>query len=75
MSIVDFMIHLKTELPWFERIQLESEIGEMDGVMSAHFNSRHPRLMAVAYNPDVVSSGVVLQHVSQHGIPAQKVGL
>jgi len=75
MSIVDFMLHLKPELPWYERIQLESEIGDMDGVMSAHFSLRYPHLMAVAYNPDVISSGAVLQHVSQRGFPAQKVGL
>lgn len=75
MSIVDFMIHLQQELPWTERSQLESEIGDMDGVMSAHFSPRHPHMMEVAYNPDVVSSNVVLERVSQRGIVAQKVGL
>jgi hypothetical protein len=75
MSIVDFMIHLKPELPLNERTQLESEIGNMDGVMSAHFSPRHPHMMEVAYNPDVISSGVVLECVSQRGIVAQKVGL
>lgn len=75
MSIVDFMIHLKPELPQNERNQLESEIAEMEGVLSAHFSSRHLHLMEVAYNPDVVSSGVVLERVSQRGIAAEKVGL
>ncbi len=75
MNIVDFMIHLQAELPPNERAQLESEISDMDGVMSAHFNSRYPHMMEVAYNPDVVSSGGVFGHVSQHGIVAEKVGL
>ena len=75
MSIVDFMIHLKPELPQNERTLLESEIGEMDGVLSAHFSPSHPHLMEVAYNPDVVSSAVVLDYVSQRGIVAEKVGL
>lgn len=75
MSIVDFMIHLKPELPPHERAQLESEISNMDGVMSAHFSSDHPHLMGIAYNPDVISSDVVLGCVSQHGIEAQKVGM
>lgn len=75
MSIVDFMIHLQPELPMNERTQLEYEIGDMDGVMSAHFTPRSPHIMEVAYNPDVVSSGVVLGRVSQRGIAAGKVGL
>ena len=75
MSIVDFIIHTEPELPLSERFQLESEIGDMDGVMSAHFSPRHHHMMEVAYNPDVVSSGVVLGRVSRRGIVAQKVGL
>lgn len=75
MSIVDFIIHTKPELPLNERIHLESEIGDMDGVMSAHFSPRHHHMMEVAYNPDVVSSSLVMDHVSQRGIVAQKVGL
>lgn len=75
MSIVDFMIHLKPELPLNERTRLESEIGGMDGVMSAHFSPRHPHMMEVAYNPEVISSGVVLAHVNRRGIAAEKVGL
>lgn len=75
MSIVDFIIHLEPELPLDERDQLESEIGDMDGVMSAHFCSNHLHLMEVAYNPDVVSSSMVLGGVRQHGVVAQKIGL
>lgn len=75
MSIVDIMIHLKPELPLVERDQLESEIGHMDGVMSAHFSQRHTHLMEVAYNPAAISSDAVLAHVSKRGFVAQKVGL
>lgn len=75
MSIVDFMIHLKPELPPFERVQLESEIGGMEGVMSAHFSQSHPHMMEVVYNPDAVSSDVVMERVSRRGIEAQKVGM
>ncbi len=75
MSIVDFMIHLKPELPLNERTQLEAEIAEMDGVMSACFSRTHSHMMEVTYNPDVVSSSVVLECVSKRGIAAEKVGL
>lgn len=75
MSIVDFMIHLKPELPLNERTQLELEIGKKDGVMSACFSPSHPHMMTIAYNPDTVSSDELLEHVSQRGIVALKVGL
>lgn len=75
MSIVDFMIHTKPELPVTARTQLESEIGEMDGVISAHFSPDYPHMMEVAYNPDIVTSSVVMEHVSQRGIAAEKFGL
>lgn len=74
MNIVDFMIHLKPELPMSQRMQLESEIGDMNGVMSAHFSSR-PHLMEVAYDPDIVNSDELMGCVSRHGIVAQKIGL
>lgn len=75
MSIVDFMIHLKPELPLSERVQLESELGDMDGVMSAHFSSHHSHVMEVAYDPDVVTANVLMECVSEHGIEAHKIGL
>ena len=76
MSIVDFMIHLNPELPLVERNQLESEIADMDGVVSAHFSPNHPHMLEVAYNPDSVCSDALLECVRQRdGIVAQKVGL
>lgn len=75
MSIADFMIHLDIEIALHERTQLESEIGKKDGVISACFSPGHLHIMAITYNPDVVSSDELLEHVSQRGIMAQKVGL
>ena len=71
MSIVDFVIHLNPELPLSVRTQLESEIGEMDGALSAHFSQRHPHMMEVAYDPEVSSSNVLLKRVVKHSIVAQ----
>lgn len=75
MSIVDFMIHLKPELHLNERAELEAEIGDMNGVMSAHFSPGHPHLMEVAYDPDVVTSNTLMGRVSERGIEAHKIGL
>ena len=75
MSIVDIMIHLKPELPLNERTQLESELGDMEGVMSAHFSPRHTHMLEVAYDPDVVTASVLMGRVGEHGIEAHKIGL
>jgi hypothetical protein len=75
MSIVDFLIHLKPDLPLNERARLEAELGDMDGVMSAHFSSNHPHVMEVAYDPDVVTAQVLMGHIGEHGIEAHKIGL
>ncbi len=75
MEIADFVIHIHDELSTTARAALESEIGDREGVISAHFSHDHPHLLNIAYNPDATSSGVLLQHVSDHGVAAFKVGL
>lgn len=68
MDLADFLINVHPELPINERMQLEDEIGHMEGVVSAHFSPGHPHMMTVAYNPDAISSNMVLGQVSRHGI-------
>ncbi|MBU1689662.1 MAG: hypothetical protein KJ958_10895 [Gammaproteobacteria bacterium] len=75
MDIADFLINVHPELHINDQMQLENEIGHMDGVLSAHFSPGHPHMMTIAYNPDAVSSSTVLARVSRHGIEASKIGL
>lgn len=67
-----FMIHLQPERSFTERTPLEFEIGDMDGVMSAHFIPHFPHIMEVAYNPDVVSSGIVMGHLPNMALQQEK---
>ena len=75
MSLADFLINVRPELPMHERAQLEDELSHMGGVVSACFSPAHPHIMTVTYNPDAVSSGTVLARVGARGIEASKVGL
>lgn len=75
MEIADFVVHIHSELSATERATLESEIGERDGVVSAHFSHDHPHLLTIAYNPDAISSDTLLKQVNDHGVEAIKVGL
>lgn len=75
MELVDFLINVHPELPLNEQISLESDVADMDGVMSAHFSPGHPHMLKVAYDPDVISSSAVLERVGKRGVAADKVGL
>lgn len=75
MSLADFLINVRPELPMNERAQLEDELCRMGGVVSACFSPGHPHIMTVTYNPDAVSSGTVLARVGARGIAASKVGM
>ncbi|BAN35004.1 hypothetical protein SCD_n01170 [Sulfuricella denitrificans skB26] len=75
MYMADFLINVHPELPLTDRMHLEDEIGYMNGVVSAHFSPGHPHMMTIAYDPDTVSSSVVLARVCGHGIEASKIGL
>lgn len=75
MEIADFVIHVHSDLPAPERDKLAAEIGEHDGVVSAHFSREHSHLLNVAYNPDVTNSDALLKQVGERGGGAFKVGL
>lgn len=75
MALADFLINVHAELPMDARAQLEDEINHMEGVVSACFSPGHTHIMTVTYNPDAVSSGIVLARVGKRGIEASKVGL
>ena len=48
----------------FEKERLEKELCEFSGVFSVHFDEDvHRKAMIVAYNPEVVSSDVLLETI------------
>lgn len=75
MNIVDFLIHLHPDLPADERAKLEEDIRGLKGVLSVHFNTEHPHLLVVAYNPNATTSAQVLEYVGKRGVEATQIGL
>ncbi|MDP2829254.1 MAG: hypothetical protein Q8O37_11690 [Sulfuricellaceae bacterium] len=75
MDLVDFMINVHPDLAEGRRLELENEMGEMDGIFSAHFSPVSHHMLEVAYNPDVVSSSNIMAFVGSRGIEAGKIGL
>ena len=75
MNVADFVIHVKVELPPDERKCLSDELRDRNGVMSACFSQQHPHLLNVVYDPDTVSSDILLDQVRGHGLEASKMGL
>jgi len=75
MDLVDFLINVKPELPLDQRLLLETEIHNVEGVVSAHFSPGHPHMLEIAYNPDMVDSSALLARLNRHGIVSNKIGL
>lgn len=75
MELVDFLINVKPELPPDRRVTLETEITDVEGVISACFSPDHPHMLEVTYNAEVVDSSTVLACLSSQGIEAGKIGM
>lgn len=75
MELVDFLINVKPELPMDQRTLLETEICDVEGVVTACFSPGHPHMLEVTYNAEVVDSSAVLARLTRHGIEAGKIGM
>lgn len=75
IDIVDLLFHIADDLPASERGDIEHELQDCDGVLSAHFVSDRPHMLMVAYNPDAVNPGTLRQRISNHGITASLVAI
>lgn len=75
MNIADIMIHVHPELSADQRKKIEEDVGGKDGIMSVHFSTDHAHELTVAYNPEVTSSGDILEQVRQWDKEAMMAGL
>lgn len=76
ISIVDFVVHLHPESSCDDCEKIERDLRARDGVVSVHFSEKaHPHAMIVAYNPDAVSSGVLLDEIRKCDSRAVMAGL
>jgi len=74
MYINDVVLHVNETLDPNARHELEDQMRSIDGVICPRFNERTPHLMMVAYDPDRLRTGDVLNEVRRKGYHAQHCG-
>lgn len=75
MSLSDFVIHIDESMNEFDMNDAEEAVTDCPGVVSAHFSSRHPHLMIVAYDPERGRSTRALNAIRSLGLHGQMIGL
>ena len=75
IPLADVIVHIDEALPKEQRGQIEEQLRSMAGVVSVHNPDDKPHLAVVQYNPDLSSSGAILDMVKGQGVHAELVGL
>ena len=64
VNIADFVVHLHPQSSRDDRETIENELRALDGVLSVRFDQPdHPHAVIVAYNPDAITSEMVLGEI------------
>jgi len=63
MDIADILVHVHPDLSKEQRVQIEEIVAAQEGVVSVHFSAEHIHEMTVAYDPQKISSIVILEQV------------
>ncbi len=76
INIADITVHFHPVSSCDDRDRVEQELRAHDGVVSVHFNDEeHPHIMIVAYNTELVTSGVLLEEIRKCDSKAVMVGI
>ena len=75
IQLADVIVHIDEALPKEQRGQIEEQLRSMDGIISVHNPDDKPHLAVVQYNPELSSSGAILDMVKGQGVHAELVGL
>ena len=75
MDIADLLIHVQPTLSAEQRAKIEAALSESKGVVSAHFSPTHSHLLTVAYDPEAIHAGQLLQTVREWDAAAAMAGL
>ena len=65
MNIADMNIHIRKELLPVNKERLQDEIRVLEGVTAARFNSKMNNWLNVLYDPQVISSMLILKQARQ----------
>lgn len=76
INIADIVVHLHPESSCDDRNIIEKELRDHDGVISVHFDTDdHPHSLVVAYNPEAVSSEMLLEGIRKCDSRAVMLGI
>lgn len=74
MNLSDVLIHINDPLNDAQRLALEEEMRQIDGVIAPRFNPGQEHILLVAFDPDLVHASALLEKARAHGYQAQLVG-
>jgi hypothetical protein len=75
IDITDVLFHIPADLPARERGNIERDLQGCDGVVSAHFSPHHAHMLEVAYDPHIVTSATLREHLAERGLRVSMAGL
>ncbi len=75
IKLADVTIHIDADASAEVRSKVEAALRGLDDVVSVHMPEDKPHLIVVEYNPDKVSSGVLLGAVREMAGHAELIGL
>jgi len=76
INIADIVVHLHPESSCDDRDRMGNELRSHDGVISVHFDTdNHPHALVVAYNPEAVTSEVLLEGIRKCDSQAVMAGI
>lgn len=63
MKTADILIDIHPDISDDERATLEKDLRSLEGVVTAHFDAKHPKShgLFVEYNPDMLTADVILE--------------
>ncbi len=70
----DVVVHVNESLDEEDLRQLEGEISQNVGVMAVDHHPKHPHLLRVDFDSEVVSASEFLKPVHRRGLHGQLVG-
>jgi len=75
ISLADVMIHIDEKLSSEQRREIEERLRALEGVVSVANTADKSQLTIVEYQPDKVSSKLLLAMARRDGVHAELVGL
>ncbi|GMQ88873.1 MAG: hypothetical protein BMS9Abin09_0313 [Gammaproteobacteria bacterium] len=70
---VDVIVHVDDRLDQYSRSRMEDVVEREFGVVKARFNAERHHLMIVAYDPERISSTMILSNIKHQNVNAQLV--